>query len=100
MKNIVVAVILTVSMVVAGRLEAWNSTYSGYGKVLQTVGTITLILDSHGDIWELENNPLPDGAKVKIIFHDNCTPEYTYDDVVKKVTIVKTPYGVLTIYNI
>lgn len=91
MKNALAAVVMAAFLTVVCKVEAWCSTYSTYGEILQTVGSITLIMDNDGDIWEVENNPLPDGARVKIVFHDNLTPDYIYDDVIKEVTVVKTP---------
>lgn len=91
MKNALTAVVMAAFLITVGKVEAWCSTYSTYGKILQTVGSITLIMDTDGDIWELENNPLPDGTQVKIVFHDNLTPNYIYDDVIKEVTIIEAP---------
>lgn len=47
----------------------------------------TGLITSDGNVWDYDDGAVPDGSPVTVMFHDNGTPSYIYDDVVMGVSI-------------
>lgn len=78
MKKLIVAIMVIITFVLAGKV---NATYSMRGVVTSNHNGIITIEDTTGNIWQYETE-LPEGTELEIFFDINETEDVREDDII------------------
>lgn len=65
----------------AGDIE---NHYWREGEVVEKIGSVLIIEDQYGDVWEYEDSNFQLGQHVKMKIFTNCTDGYIDDDEISK----------------